>query len=475
MSLSPISSFFSRRSFLHSLALPILVRPAAMFFGSSPSDLRAEEGGDAEGPYRITTFVCDATPPKDGHPLIWLVPVKTVETPLLAKGVVIERGGERYVLCALDWCGLCNSSHELFRAKLAAGAGVDVSHVAIQCVHPHTAPYTDGDAQKLLDQFENFPTFSDPKFLEDVTDRLAAAVKQSLDHFQPFDSIGIGQAKVDRVASSRRITVDGKFYGRMSSCTDPKIAALPEGKIDPFLKTITFARGDKPLVRMHYYATHPQSFYGDTRACSDVPGFARKRLEDKEGAFQIYFNGCGGNIAMGKYNDRTPRARDELSERLYEGMAASAAATKYQPIESFKWRTTEVKFDPRTDAGFRLEDNLAKMKDAKLDPSTRARAANCVASTQRLDRPFELSSLEINGDIYILNICGEALLDYQLYAQKERPEDFVAVAAYGDLAPGYICQTADFTVGGYEPSSSIVNPNSEPRLKKAISRLLGKE
>ena len=448
--------------------LPVLLLTLAFTQFASPRDILA-----AEGRYRISTFSCDTSPPLDGHPLIWFVRAKTIETPLLAKGVVIENGEQRYVLCALDWCGLCNSSYELFRSKLAAGAGVDVSHVAIQCVHPHTAPYTDGDAQKLLDQFENFPMFVDFKFLEEVTDRLAESVKDSLARLESFDSIGIGQAKVDRVASSRRIIVDGKFYGRMSSCTDPALIALPEGKIDPFLKTITFARGDKPLARMHYYATHPQTRYGDPRVCSDIPGFARKRLEDAEGVFQIYFNGCGGDIALGKYNNRTWEARDELTDRLYAGMAASATATKYQPIKSLRWRTVDVKFDKRSDPGNRIEDNMAAMKNTKNSDDTRARAATRVAFAQRCDRPIELTSLRIN-DVHILNLCGECMLEYQLYAQQQCPQDFVAVAAYGDLSPGYICTEKAFTEGGYEPSASRINPKSEPVLKKAISELLGK-
>ncbi len=419
-------------------------------------------------------FSCDTSPPKDGHPLIWFVGVKTIETPLLAKGVVIDAGDERYVLCALDWCGLCNSSYELFRSKLAAGAGVDVSHVAIQCVHQHTAPYTDGDAQKLLQQFKDFPMYVDFEFLDEVTDRLAKSVKDSLARLQPFDSVGIGQAKVDRVASSRRIIVDGKFHGRMSSCTDPAVIALPEGLIDPFLKTITFARGQKPLVRMHYYATHPQSRYGDPRVCSDVPGFARKRLQDAEGVFQMYFTGCGGDIAMGKYNNRTWKARDELTDRLYAGMAASAAATKYQPIKSIKWRAIDVKFDKRTDSGNRIEDNMAVMKNPKANKVTRTRAATRVAFAQRSDRPIELTSLRIN-DIHILNLPGECMLEYQLYAQRQRPGGFVAVAAYGDLGPGYIRTQKAFLEGGYEPSASRVSTKSEPVLKKAIRELLGEK
>ena len=91
---------------------------------------------------RLATFQVDATPPLNGHPLIWVTQVKTVETPLLAKGIVIDDGSKRYVICALDWCGICNSTHDLFRSKLAAGAGTDIARVAIQTVHQHTAPYT---------------------------------------------------------------------------------------------------------------------------------------------------------------------------------------------------------------------------------------------------------------------------------------------------------------------------------------------
>ena len=60
---------------------------------------------------------------------------------------------------------------------------------------------------------------------------------------------------------------------------------MPEGGIDPLLRTITLLRGDKPLVRMHYYATHPQTYYLDGRASYDFPGMARQRLQEEEGVF----------------------------------------------------------------------------------------------------------------------------------------------------------------------------------------------
>ena len=72
-----------------------------------------------------------------------------------------------------------------------------------------------------------------------------------------------------------------------------------------------------------------------------------KRLEKKEGVFQIYFTGCSGDVAMGKYNDRSLKARKELTDRLYAGMEASVAATKLTPAGSIDLhgRTGEGRLD----------------------------------------------------------------------------------------------------------------------------------
>jgi hypothetical protein len=424
---------------------------------------------------RLATFACDVTPPPGGHPLIWVTPVETVEDPLLAKGIVLDDGRQRYVLCSVDWCGLCNSSHALFRRKIAAAADTDVSRVAVHCVHQHTAPYTDGDAQRLLDTQHEPPKYVDFDFLEEVTDRLAVAVKESLARLEPFDRIGTGQAKVDRVASTRRIPVDGgKVRSRMSSCTDPELRAMTEGRIDPMLKTVTFFRADKPLARLHYYATHPQSFYGDPRACSDVPGLARERLQKKEGVFQVYFTGCAGDVAMGKYNDRSREARAELTDRLYAAMEAAAAATRSVPAGQVQWRTVPLRLPPRTDPGYTEEENRTRMADPKENVVARIRAATRVAFRQRIARPLDLSLLEI-GELRIVHLPGECMVDFQLYAQSLLPERFVAVAAYGDLGPGYICTEKSFAEGGYEPTASRAGQSSEHVLKKALRRLLGVE
>ena len=51
-------------------------------------------------------------------------------------------------------------------------------------------------------------------------------------------------------------------------------------------------------------------------------------------------------------------------------------------------------------------------------------------------------------------------------------DDFVAVAAYGDLGSGYICTDKAFEEGGYELTDTGVGPGSEPLMKAVILKLL---
>ena len=420
----------------------------------------------AQDSFRVATFQSDVTLPLGE--LLYAKPLATIEHPLLAKGIVIDTGDKRYVLCAVDWCIMRNATHAIFRSKVAKAAGVDVANTAVQCVHQHTAPPYDASVQMLLDEQENPPTYRNLQALEEITDRLAGAVKEAIAQLQPFDSVGTGQAKVEKVAAIRRVfTEDGKLLTRWSACTDPKLRAMPEGPIDPMLKTVTLAQGDKPIVRMHYYATHPQSFYRDGRASYDFPGIARERLQKEEGVFQIYFTGCSGDVTAGKYNDGTPQARSELADRLFAGMKASATSTKLVPVDHITWRSVPLQLVARTDGKFDLEKSRTVLQNPEAERDARIGAAGALACAARLAKPIDISSLQI-GPARILHLPGEPMIEFQHYAQRVLPGGFVAVAGYGLATPGYVCTEEAFTQGGYEPSASNVVPESEKAVKQAI-------
>jgi hypothetical protein len=427
----------------------------------------------AEGP-RIATFRVDVTPPL-GSPLVggWVPPLVAVDDPLWAKGIVLEDRGQRYVLCALDYCELRNSSHTFFREQLAAAAGTEPSRVAVQSLHQHTAPLIDEPAQALLDATtQPLPSADVPHFRKAVAET-AAAVRLAVEHLEPFDGLAVGTADVERFASSRRVMdADGKILIRYSSTKDPDLQAAPEGLVDRKLRTITFLGGRRPLARLHYYATHPQSYYSDGRATSDTVGLARERIEQEESVPQIYFTGCAGDVTAGKYNDGSPQARRELTDRLAAGMRASIAASRPVAFGPIEWRVTPLTLPPRLDEPYTLATARENLENVKRSPTERiVKGAMLLGWINRQASPIELSSLSI-GPVTIVHLPGEPFIVYQLLAQKLGGERFVAVAGYGDCGCGYLCTEAAYAEGGYEPTASFVGPRSQYALQDAIARLV---
>ncbi len=423
---------------------------------------------------RLATFRCDITPPL-GQPLFSGDLLQKVAEPLLAKGVVIESGGRRVVLCALDWCMVSNGTHVSMRRRLAEAVNGSPDDVAVQTLHQHNAPMADIDAQRLLAQHGDATAHVDPEWLEATERRLAAAAGEAVSRLAPFDHIGTGKGKVDRVASSRRVRdSQGRLPVRGSLATPP-LRELPEGTIDPFVRTITFASGDTPLVRLHYYATHPQVKYNDGVATSDFVGMAREALEEREGTFQVYFTGCGGDITVGKYNDGTVAARQTFADRLLAGMTAAIAATTYEPAREIGWRTVPLVLPRRDDPGFTDKVCIDRIRDPKSSAVQKLYlSAMRISSLHRANEPLVLGCLEA-GNARILHLPGEPLVDFQLFAQRICPDRFVAVAGYGDNTTGYIPPAAEFAAGGYEPSVAICKPEAEGLIKRGMADLLGVE
>ncbi len=408
---------------------------------------------------RVAVFRADATPAM-GEPLIWTMPTVKVEDPLWAKGIVLESSGERYVICALDWCGVGGATYRMLVARMAKAAGTTPSRVTLHSVHQHTAPYIEGDAYGILRGLEKPPLLMSDGYLNQLAGKLAAAIREA--SYQPFDRVGTGQARVEQVASIRRLPAPGgKVTTRYSSDgVKPEMAAAPEGPVDPMLRTITLASGSKPLVRLHYYATHPQTFCCDGTVTADFVGAARAQLEKEEGIAEIYFTGCSGDVTVGKYNDRTVQARQALAGRLLTAMRASAGATRYQPAGRIRWRTAAVSLPKRAAPDFA----------SAASDDDRYRRAIGVAFARRT-APLAISVLEI-GSVQVLHLPGEPMLEFQKFAQRVSPAGFIAVAGYGDVAPGYLCTDEAFPQGGYEPSASNAGPGTEPALKSAIQALL---
>jgi hypothetical protein len=422
----------------------------------------------------LACFASDATPPL-GHPLCggWIEPARVIDDPLRALGLVLLGGGAPVVLCAVDWTGLRNDAHQAWRAALADAAHTTPERVAVHCVHPHNTPFADVEAERLEEATPGAPRCLDLRFFDRAVRASADALRQALRDAVPFTHVGVGQAKVERVASNRRILgSNGKaFASRTSATRDPRLRDEPEGLIDPYLKTLSFWDGDRPRAALHQYATHPMSYYGDGRVSADFCGQARqKRADEQAGVFQVYFTGCAGNVTAGKYNDGAHENRPVLRDRVHAAMAAAWKATERHAVAGLDWRVEPVKLAPRAEKSFGAEESRRLLEDGKATPARRGNAAFQLAWLKRLDRPIDLTCLSI-GPALVLHLPGEPFVEYQLRAQGMRPDRFVSVAGYGDGGPGYIPTDRAYWEGGYEVTVALAAP-SEGLLTEKMATLL---
>lgn len=458
---------FKRREFLGST----LAAGAALLPGSFPVS-----ASSVAGPLRIAPFRYEVTPPT-GHPLCggWISPVKSVDDPLEAIGFVLLGEGDPIVICSVDWTGLLNEAHVQWRRALAEAAGTTPDRVAVQCVHQHDAPFVCLASEILIAEQRAGLKVVDLAFFRDCLERGKAAVKNALLKARPLTHVAAAEAKVDRIAGNRRIALgpDGKVVKmRGSACKDPELIAMTEGLIDPQLKTVAFYSGKEKIVSCHYYACHPMSHYGKGAVSSDYPGLARKRLQAAEaGCTHVYFTGCAGNIGAGKYNDGSPEARIELTDRLHAAMVA--ASEKLAPVLLTKvcWATHDLL--PEVNPAFTEEGELAKVRHGTSSASDRIRPAMRVSWIRRVaaKQPIILSALHLDG-ITLLHLPAESFVEYQLRAQSLAPGRFVATAAYGDGGTWYVPTKEAFPQGGYEVSVANSAPGMDDVLSTGMKALL---
>ncbi len=442
-----------------------------MLVAAAPDDCAAAN-------LEIATFSVDITPPV-GHPLLGglRTPAAKVLDPLSAKGLVLWGLDKPVVLIAVDWCEIRNEAYDQWRDALAKAAETEPVRIMLTSVHQHDTPLGDLAGQRKLDEHGLAGAMIDPTYYRLTVEKTAAAVKEASSRRRSITHLGLGQAKVERIASNRRLVwPDGKVnYGRYSFSRGAVPQNAPDGTIDPVLKTISFWAGDEPLAAVSCYATHPMSYYGRGEISADFVGLARDRRQQEDPkVLQIYLTGCSGDVTAGKYNEGTPQSRIELTDRLYQGMQQAWKETRKLPVEKVQFRSSELRL-PAWDKADLTTEGLGKiLADDKAMRTTRITAALGWGWRKRLEagKPIDVPCLDF-GPAQLLVMPGETFVGYQLAAQQLRPDSFVMVSGFGESAPGYIPTDAARDEGFSEEHGWCwVAPGVEKLMIEAMRKVL---
>jgi hypothetical protein len=390
--------------------------------------------------YRIGAFCVDVTPPI-GHALCGglVESAAGIRDPLSARGFVLTGSDEPIVVVVFDWCELRNDAYHYVRRNIAETIGTSENHVVVTTVHPHDSPIFDIYAEKLLREHGIVGLICDLDFFEQCVSRVANAVVEAVASAVPLTGISTGTAKVERIASNRRIPGTDNRIKAWRGASVPEYSKLmeePEGLTDPYLRLITFNCGDRPVAALNCYATHPMSYYKTAMVSADFCGDARQLLQNNHpDTLYIYANGCGGNIAPGKYNNGNEKCRQAMAGRLAEAMHIAWRSLRPIGLDSISFRSISIDFRAHIPEGFTpayfqkeisglpaIADREYMEKMRTEDSGRYMRYWNAVEALSWLNNiemngPVQVSCLGM-GDAVILSLPGEAFIQYQLACQE---------------------------------------------------------
>lgn len=432
---------------------------------------------DSSPRFRLASFSADVTIPLD-HRCMGVLPTKSrsVADPLEAIGFVLLGSEQPVVFVAIDWCEIRNGAYDAWREGLAAAAGTTRERVLAASLHQHDAPVSDSGAAALLRAAGLPGELYDETFHAAAIARVADALRESLASAVEVTHLGMGAAPVREIASNRRVELpDGRVtFGRGSrSAGDPVYSAAPEGEIDPLLRTLSFWSGDRPVLALSVYATHPMSRYGSGLVSSDFVGLARRRRQEQTpGVRQLYASGCSGDVTAGKYNDGSDAARERLIAHLHQAMVDAWEGTRRVPLEQVQFRSTPLELEFYRHPDVEPARLRAKLDDPQARTEDRILAAMGLSSLARVEagQPIDLCCLDL-GPAKLILFPGEAFVGYQLTAQQMRPEEFVVSVGYGECWPGYVPTDAAFA-DRFHDQWQWTAPGSERRIRDALLKLL---
>ena len=304
------------------------------------------------------------------------------------------------------------------------------------------------------------------KYFTELRDKIVGVIDAALADLQPA-KLSYSHARCG-FAMNRRLPSPTGFQN----------SPYPDGPVDHDVQVLRVETGDGKLKAIAFgYACH-NTTTALLQFNADYAGFAQTEIEKAHpGATALFVMGCGG--------DQNPYPRGQIDWAITHGKSLATAVEAAllpaaTPIRGpLKVDLTEVDlpFEPvkRDEINARLaskdgyEQRRAKALLAELNQS----------GTVRATYPYPVQVLQFGGDLTLVTMGGEVVIDYALRLKRDLGPGPVWVAGYSNDVMAYIPSERVLKEGGYEGGgamrySNLPNPwktGVEDRIVSAIREL----
>ncbi len=245
------------------------------------------------------------------------------------------------------------------------------------------------------------------------------------------------------VVTTRRIEATAEGYVRPTFTLESGGAPLEFGCVDPRVYVVRLEDAEGRMVgSLVDFGCHPVSIYPSlpTAVSADYPAFVTRVVEQAEGGICLFTLGLAGNTVP---IQRGAKPREQIGKAV-----GAEAVRKLQFVATtdsiaLKGMCRQVVFPTR-----KLP---ADKTDGGVPPSITT----------------EVQVLRL-GDIYILGLPGEILVEVGMEIRKKAGIEKLLIATVANDTVGYVCHSRAYDEGGYEPDSANI-------LAKGAGEILARE
>ncbi|MDA1230976.1 MAG: neutral/alkaline non-lysosomal ceramidase N-terminal domain-containing protein [Planctomycetota bacterium] len=373
-------------------------------------------------------------------------PAESVIHDLFAKALVLQDpAGHKALVVTLDLVGIDRATSQSICEQLEGQHGLQRSDITISTSHTHSGPVVgrnlismyslDEQNLRLVTEYTQFLNDSILKVAAEAFSDLAPALLQH----------GSGQAtfavnrRNNREPDVPMLRESGQLVGPVDHDVPLLAVRAPDGR----LRAVMFG-----------YACHATVLSG-MDWCGDWPGFGQLEIERRHpDTIAMFMAGCGAD------HNPLPRKTVELATDYGNQIADSIDRAMAGPVLPVKgtlqtsYREIDLAFDQLPSK----EQIEADLKSENVYIARRA--AHLLEKISRDGRlsptyPYPVQVLRL-GELQIVTLGGEVVVDYALRLKDELPGSSVWIAGYCNDVMAYIPSVRVLKEGGYEGESAMI-------------------
>lgn len=426
----------------------------------------------------------DITPPI-GSPLAgyYYNRVSTgVHDPLHVKAMVLEQGGVKVAMAALDLVSLPRNIVLQARTMVQQRIGLQPDHVMISATHAHTTPVVLTNPSRY--NLEGKEKEIDQAYTDTLAGKIADAIVEANGKLQPVElRAGVGEEKT--LSFNRRFFMKDGTIGWNPGKLNPNIAR-PAGPIDPGLPVLYFksADGSTPVAAYVNFGLH-QDTTGGSEISADFSYTLGQILKMAKGEnfFPMFTIGAAGNVAHIDVSRPEPQRSYEEASRIGAVLAGdvlkvmqTAPVVSTSPIRVSdevlqfpvpKYTQAEIEWATRTQATYNTP-HAAPFLDL-------VKAARILELNARNGKPLdaEVQVFTLGTTVAIVGFPGEMFAEFGLELKEDSPFPITIMAELANGALVYIPNRIAYKEGNYEPTAARLPAGAGEKLvNSALDQLL---